>query len=164
MKKQFLMAAVVVFLALPAAVHAQESGTFQLISFDIGYAPTWEFQGSNSVFLPSFALNIRVADGFTTGFQSYTIASGAVSLLNMKYDFIPSKVRGVLAIGADELFFGSGGTSVTVAGLGFEYIPFTKNVAGSVTTEFKIGLQYLFDTTDVTKGVILFNLAFGIGV
>jgi hypothetical protein len=163
MKKQFLMAAVVVFLALPAAVHAQESGTFQLISFDIGYAPTWEFQGSNSVYLPSFALNIRVADGFTTGFQSYTIAGDAVSLLNMKYDFIPSKVRGVLAIGSDDIFFGSG-TSTTVAGLGFEYIPFTKNVAGSVTTEFKIGLQYLFDTADVTQGVILFNLAFGIGV
>jgi hypothetical protein len=51
-----------------------------------------------------------------------------------------------------------------VAALGFEYIPFTRNVAGSVTTELKLGMQYLFDATDVSKGAAIFAIALGIGL
>jgi hypothetical protein len=164
MKKQLLAVAAVIFLSLPAAVNAQETGTFQLISFDIGYAPSWEFDASDKAFPQLFALNIRVADGFTAGFQSYSEGSPkTANLFNMKYDFVPGKVRGILAVGKDNTLFFSA-PSKTVAGLGFEYAPFTRNVAGSVTTEFKIGVQYLFTTEDVANGAVAFNVAFGIGV
>jgi hypothetical protein len=162
MKKQLLAAAAVIFLALPAAVNAQQTGTFQLISFDMGYAPGWQIEQNDSVFPQLFALNIRVADGFTAGFQSYSEEGNTANLFNMKYDFIPGKVRGILAVGSDKSLFFSPAT--TIAGLGFEYVPFSRNVAGSVTTEFKIGVQYLFAKDDVANGTVAFNIAFGIGV
>jgi hypothetical protein len=37
-------------------------------------------------------------------------------------------------------------------------------VAGSVTTEFKIGVQYLFETQKVSEGAAVFGIAFGIGI
>jgi hypothetical protein len=163
MKKQFFAVAAVIFLTLPAAMNAQQTGTFQLISLDIGYAPGWSFKVSDTAFPQSFALNIKVADGFTTGFQSYIDGAAKANLLNMKYDFLPGKVRGIVAIGKAESLFDLGSDAI-VAGLGFEYIPFTRNIAGSVTTEFKIGVQYLFATEDVTTGAVAFNIAFGIGV
>ncbi|MDR1094901.1 MAG: hypothetical protein LBL31_00765 [Spirochaetaceae bacterium] len=169
MKKLLLTAAAVIFLTLPTAINAQQTGTFQLISLDIGYAPAWQFETNDNVFPQLFALNIRVADGFTAGFQSYSEGSEkTANLFNMKYDFIPGKVRGIMAIGIDkQLFFSDPDDSnqtETVAGLGFEYAPFTRNVAGSVTTEFKIGVHYLFTKDDVASGAVVFNVAFSIGV
>jgi hypothetical protein len=173
MKKQLLTAAAVIFLTLPTAINAQQTGTFQLISLDIGYAPAWQFETNDNVFPQLFALNIRVADGFTAGFQSYSEGSAkTANLFNMKYDLIPGKVRGIVAIGLDkQLFFPDPDDSPpddsqteTVAGLGFEYVPFARNVAGSVTTEFKIGVHYLFTTDNVASGAVVFNVAFSIGV
>jgi hypothetical protein len=121
-------------------------------------------------FPQTFALNIRVSDSFTVGFQTYSVGTtSTLPLFNMKYDFIPGKARGTLAFGKES---GTGtppsGVFLTVdkpvAALGFEYIPFTRTVAGSVTTEFKIGVQYLFETQDVTKGAAVFGIAFGIGI
>jgi hypothetical protein len=161
MSKRFL----VLFLGLlaaPLALVAQTAGSFQLVSFDIGYAPGWKFEDSSAVSPQMFTLNVRVSDNFTVGFQTYSDGSNALPLFNMKYDFLPGKARGTLAFGAD------GGVFLTasnpVAALGFEYIPFTRNVAGSVTTEFKIGVQYLFETEDVSKGAAVFGIAFGIGI
>jgi hypothetical protein len=166
MKKQF----VALFLGLllfPLALSAQTVGSFQLLSFDIGYAPTWVFEpsaGESMRFQPSFALNVRVSDSLTVGFQTYTAGSNVLPLLNLKYDFLPGKARGTLAFGKEP----TTGVFLTadkpVAALGFEYVPFTKNVAGSVTTEFKIGVQYLFETQDVSKGAAIFGIAFGIGI
>jgi hypothetical protein len=51
-----------------------------------------------------------------------------------------------------------------VAALGFEYIPFTRNVAGGVTTEFKFGVQYLFQTDDLSRGAAVVGIALGIGI
>jgi hypothetical protein len=163
MKKLLLVAVAVIFLTLPAAVNAQQTGTFQLISFEIGYAPGWQIEQNANMFPQLFALNIRVADGFTAGFQSYAEGSNKANLFNMKYDFIPGRVRGILAIGSDTQLFFSPDNS-TIAGLGFEYAPFSRNIAGSVTTELKIGVQYLFTKDNVANGTIAFNIAFGIGV
>ena len=163
MKKRFL----VLFLGLigfPLVLSAQTAGSFQLLSFDIGYAPGWVFDTSSMKIPPVFALNVRVADNFTVGFQSYSNGSDILPLFNMKYDFLPGKARGTLAFGKESSTGVFLDVDKKVAALGFEYIPFTRNVAGGVTTEFKIGVQYLFEIEDVSKGAVIFGIAFGIGI
>jgi hypothetical protein len=120
-------------LAVPLALNAQTANSFQIVSFDIGYAPAWVFEEGEMKTPQMFALNVRVADNFTVGFQTYSNGSSALPLLNMKYDFLPGKARGTVAFGKDNGVFLS--SSPFVAALGFEYAPFTRNVAGSVTTE-----------------------------
>jgi hypothetical protein len=170
MKKRFL----VLFLGLiafPLALSAQTANAFQFVSFDIGYAPGWAFNpgtGRDSMRIPPmFALNVRMADSFTVGFQTYTSGTDLLPMFNMKYEFLPGKARGILAFGKEKNATGvyvdaTGGA--TVGALGFEYIPFTRNLAGSVATEFKIGAQYLFDMTDASNGAAIFGIAFGIGI
>jgi hypothetical protein len=166
MKKQFL----VLFLGLiafPLALSAQTANAFQFVSFDIGYAPGWAFSSGVMGIPPTFALNVRMADSFTVGFQTYSRGTALLSMFNMKYDFLPGKARGMLAFGKESNPAGvylSGGSAVTAGALGFEYIPFMRNLAGSVATEFKIGAQYLFDMTDVSHGAAIFCIAFGIGI
>jgi hypothetical protein len=164
MKKQLL----VLFLGImgfPIALSAQTAGSFQLVSFDIGYAPSWNFDSSIQKNLQLFALNIRVSDSLTVGFQTYSggVAS-SLPLFNMKYDFLPGKARGTLAFGKESVSGVILTGNTNVAALGFEYLPFTRNVAGSVTTEFKIAVQYLFQTADVSVGAAVFGIAFGIGI
>jgi hypothetical protein len=42
MKKRFLVLFLGLF-AFPLVLSAQQASSFQLLSFDIGYAPTWVF-------------------------------------------------------------------------------------------------------------------------
>jgi hypothetical protein len=163
MNKRFL----VLFLGLivfPFVLSAQTVDSFQLLSFDIGYAPGWVFDAGEVKNPAAFALNVRMADNFTVGFQSYSEGSGVLALLNMKYEFLPGKARGMLAFGKEPAASVYVANNAFVGALGFEYIPFMRNVAGSVTTEFKIGAQYLFEMSDVSKGAAIFGIMFGIGI
>jgi hypothetical protein len=165
MKKRFL-ALFLGLLAFPLVLSAQQANSFQILSFDIGYAPGWVFDTSTQQIPQMFALNVRVADNFTVGFQTYNQGTDTLPMFNLKYDFLPGKARGTLAFGKEP---GSGtpvflAAAANVAALGFEYIPFTRNVAGGVTTEFKIGVQYLFETTDLSKGAVVFGIALGVGI
>jgi hypothetical protein len=164
MKKQFLV--LLLGLAVfPLSLTAQTAASFQLVSFDIGYAPGWGFEQSEVTIPQTFALNVRVSDSLVAGFQNYSAGNGNLPLFTIKYDFLPGKARGTLAFGAEPatnpVFLQSGGP---VAAFGFEYIPFTRNVAGSVTTDFKIGIQYLFATGDVSNSAAVFGITLGIGI
>jgi hypothetical protein len=165
MKK--LMAALLLaagLILVPLSVSAQAAGAgFQVLSFDIGYAPSWDLDATTNGFISPeyFALNVRVANNLSVGFE--TLASGANTdrYLTVKYNFLPA-VRGTVAFGQTTLF-GSTSTAEPAIGLGFEAIPFSRTVAGSVSTEFKLVFQYLAATDNIRESGLVFALAFGVG-
>jgi hypothetical protein len=164
MKKLIVGLAVVVGLALcPLAANAQAAGGgFQLLSFDIGYAPAYNTSTSALSYSSLFALNIKVANDLIVGFESLG-TSTASSFLTLKYNFLPI-LRGTLAFGnapGTTLITGSG----AVIGFGFEAVPFARTVGGSVSTEFKLIMQYLARADTVTtNSALLFGIAFGVGM
>jgi hypothetical protein len=154
-------AAGLILVPLSASAQATPGAAsgFQIMSFDIGYAPAWKLDANDFVAPALFALNVRVANNFVAGFE--TLTSGALldRYLTMKYSFLPM-VRGTIAFGRSNIF-ASGGPAM---GLGFEAIPFTRTVAGSVSTEFKLAFQYLASIDDLSKSGLVFALGFGVGI
>jgi hypothetical protein len=167
MKKKIL-ALLVALMFLPlAGLAAQDTGnSYSILSFDIGYAPLFDFGngvGANNYRTPAtFGFNIRVADAFSVGFVTYQ--QGTVinmSLLKLRYDIIP-QARVAFSYGYD-----SAGTAGNVVGFGFEGIPFQRKT-GSLATEFKLGIDYLWVPSvaakDISHGKLVFTLGVGVGI
>jgi hypothetical protein len=159
MKKLALILAAGAIFALfpPAAVNAQTAVQgFQILSFDIGYAPSWEIGGNgpykNYAF---FGLNVRLADRMIVGFQEIADSAPTYHLLSFKYQVL-QMLRATLAVGSDG--------SDPYIGFGFEAVPFSRNAGGSVATEFKLAFQYLANPVEMENGTLLFALAFGVGM
>jgi hypothetical protein len=164
MKKK--IAVVLAILILPVAgLVAQESGSYSILSFDIGYAPLYDFgaSGSDPAYQTpaAFGLNIRITDQLSAGFFTYqtgSSGSGGTSLLKIKYDIIP-QARASLSFGYDSAASGS-----EVIGLGVEGIPFQRKT-GSLATDFKLGIDYLWTpSADIGDGKLVFTLAVGVGI
>jgi hypothetical protein len=163
-----LLAAGLILVPLSASAQAAGAG-FQVLSFDIGYAPSWDLNatsGQASFVSPSyFALNVRVANNLSVGFE--TLSGGTTTTidnyLTVKYNFLPA-LRGTVAFGQTRYFAAAPATAADPAiGLGFEAIPFSRTVAGSVSTEFKLAFQYIATTADLKNSGLVFALAFGVG-
>jgi hypothetical protein len=156
-----LAAAGLILVPLSASAQTASAG-FQIVSFDIGYAPSWDLKANNAEETPAFfALNIRVANNLSVGFEFLDGTAGDDAYFTVKYNFLPL-IRGTVAFGQTELFTTSG-SSEPAMGLGFEVIPFSRTVAGSVSTEFKLAFQYLATVDDLSESGLVFALAFGIG-
>jgi hypothetical protein len=158
MKKIIVLAAALVLTLVPLSLGAQTTGSseFQFLSFDIGYAPGWNFAAPAAMVTPAlFGLNVRVANNFAVGFQTLTEGANTDNYLILKYSFLP-QVRAALGFGAQQ-------GPVPASSLGIEIIPFARSVGGLAATEFKVAIRYDSPFADMTNGRILFALAFGIG-
>jgi hypothetical protein len=157
---------ILVPLSLSAQTTANANAGFQVMSFDIGYAPAWDTNppagGKNFIAPALFALNVRVANNFLVGFETLTSGANIDSYLTMKYNFLPM-LRGTVAFGQTSNFGAVPGTAEPAMGLGFEAVPFARTIAGSVSTEFKLAFQYLAALNDLRESALVFALAFGIG-
>jgi hypothetical protein len=153
------MVAVLALALVPLSLGAQTAANaeFQYLSFDIGYAPGWNFTGSGSQTTPSlFGLNIRVTDKLSAGIQTLTVGTNSDNFLLLKYSFLP-QVRATVGFGVQ-----NPGT-LPASSIGFEIIPFSRSVGGLAATEFKVAVKYDSPFQSLTTGKILFALAFGIG-
>jgi hypothetical protein len=159
MKKIIVLAAALVLTLVPLSLGAQTTGNseFQFLSFDIGYAPGWDFAATDMVTPALFGLNVRVANNFAVGFQHLTVAGPVTdNYLILKYSFTP-QIRAALGFGAQN------NGAIPASSLGIEIIPFTRSVGGLAATEFKVTIRYDSPFNNMTNGKILFALAFGIG-
>ncbi|MDR2177268.1 MAG: hypothetical protein LBP20_04400 [Treponema sp.] len=159
MRKSFIAAAALVLILLPLSTEAQtaENAEFQYLSIDIGYAPGWSLAatGGGQKMPALFGLNIRVSDKLSAGIQTLTeSATVSDNFLLLKYTFLP-KVRATLGFGVQG--------ADPASSVGFEVIPLSRSVGGLAATEFKAAVKYNAPFNDLTKGKILFALAFGIG-
>ena len=158
MKKTFIILAVLIILPL-ASIAAQD--TFTLVSFDIGYGPSVTLVGSQDFTIAqSFGLNVRVTGPLTVGVlyrtNNYYLTGGTPAwqtgnMLRLKFDLTPV-VR-----------FGFGyGTNNHIA-LGLEIVPFRRQLSG-LFTEFKLVTDYVFTSSSLEEGALIFALTFGIGI
>jgi hypothetical protein len=161
MKKILILLAVLALLPL-TQVAAQSSG-FKVLSFDIGYAPSYNVETGDTDVQSLFGFNVMVGDDLSAGF---TIIDGGgatgFSLLSLKYQLI-DKVKAQVSLGLfDPAGTGTGPTAVS--GLGLEYAPFTRRYGEYLGTELKLRLEYLFLANAIDDGLLYFGLAFGVGI
>jgi len=160
---------------LPLATVSAQQDSFSFMSFDIGYGMNFNMASDNVGSLQSFGINFRVADPIIIGgvFRRTSDGTAAVAgqhtstMLRVMYDIMPM-LRGVLSFGQHSI---GTGTGVLYTGLGFEAVPFRRQVGGLVT-EFKMVTEYLFrpDTSlpaaqqgGIENGTLIFGLVLGIG-
>ena len=155
-KKSTLILLLAVFILLPAFNASAQQQSFSIFSFDLGFAPHYNFGNGTFRTDPSFALNVRVANPLTVSFGiTGAAAANDTTLLRVKYDVL-NQIRVLLAIGS------RGANMVT--GLGFEYIPFAR-AQNSFATEFKLGIEYLFrPQIGIDSGDLFFGLILGLGI
>lgn len=153
------------FILPLAAISAQED-SFSLMSFDIGFGMSYNMVGSGDVgSLQTFGINFRVADPLIIGGVFRRVTVGATehssNMLRVKYDLMPM-VRAMLSFGNHSI---AGGAAAAYTGLGFEIVPFRRQIGGLVT-EFKMVTEYLFrpNPTALQGGLENGQLVFGIGV
>jgi hypothetical protein len=166
MRKRIWVVFLVLMLLPLAGLAAQEGNSYGILSFDIGYAPLFDFDdtvGANNYRSPGyFGFNIRVADPVSVGFVTYQQPNAiSISLLKIRYDIIP-QARVSLSYGYDSI-----ATAGSVVGFGIEGVPFQRKT-GSLATEFKLGIDYLWlptvATKDIAHGKLIFALAVGVGI
>jgi len=165
MRKKLILLSMIAML-LPVAVSAQQG--FSFMSFELGggmgvrMGDTIHAGGLNT-----FGINFRLADPLIIGvsFNNGILAPGTgtplgnLTMFNIKYDVMPL-VRATMG-------FGSAGTGSTAfhTGLGFEVIPFRREVGG-LFTEFKLAPRYYFvpaTANGISNGVLLLGLALSVG-
>ncbi|MDR0670027.1 MAG: hypothetical protein LBF95_08090 [Treponema sp.] len=157
MKKIFIVTVVLALALVPLAIGAQTPAEFQYLSFDIGYAPGWDFGNSSQITPSLFGINVRISDKLSAGIQTLQDATTDNFLL-LKYSFL-SQVRATVGFGVQD----TGGANDAASSLGFEVIPFSRSVGGLAATEFKVAVKYDSPFANMVNGKILFALAFGIG-
>jgi len=140
----------------PAVLSAQEA--FNFMSFDIGSRIQVDTNDSNAVSpLNTFGINFRVASPLIVG-ATYN-GAGNQTMFTIKYDVMPL-VRAAFGFGSVTVL----ASQQMVTALGFEAIPFRRQVSG-LFTEFKVITMYEFlpAITGIEKGTIQFGLALGVG-
>jgi hypothetical protein len=155
MKKIIILLAVLAFLPLTQAA-AQSQGGFDIFSFDVGYVSGYNVGTGTVTNDSAFGLNLAVGDKLFAGVTR--LATANYLLISLKYQLL-EQLRAQISVG----------TVATngAAGLGFEYIPFTRKYGNSLSTDFKLLVQYFFTTTaaaDVYNGTLFFGVSLGIGV
>jgi len=159
---------------LPLANVSAQQDSFSFLSFDIGYGMNFNMASDNIGSLQSFGINFRVADPIIIGgvFRRTSDGTAAAAqhtstMLRVKYDMMPM-LRGVLSFGQHTI---GTGASQLYTGLGFEAVPFRRQVGGLVT-EFKMVTEYLFRPNSglpagqqggMENGSLIFGLVLGIG-
>jgi hypothetical protein len=154
MKKILILLAVLTVLSLTQA--AAQSDGFKVLSFDIGYAPSYNVDSGATDSQPLFGFDVMVGDDLAVGF---TNIGGAISLLSLKYRLI-DKVKAQISLGQAV----AGPPVIPWIGLGLEYAPFTRRYGEYLGTELKLRLEYLFAANAIDDGLLYFGLAFGVGI
>ncbi|MDR3148087.1 MAG: hypothetical protein LBU00_06925 [Treponema sp.] len=155
MKKVLIVMAALALILVPLSVGAQTATEFQVLSFDIGYAPGWDLDRNTHVTPTLFGFNIRVADRLSAGLQM--LKEGAAindNFLLLKYSFLP-QARGTLG-------FGVRGTT-QLCSFGLEMVPFSRPAGGTAVTELKVAVKYDAPFAELAKGTVYFALSAGIG-
>jgi hypothetical protein len=173
MKKKILVLFLALMLLPLAGLAAQAGGnnSYDIMSFEIGYAPLYDFTSlgiASPYFSPLvFGFNIRIADPLSIGFVTYQQTGTSPDIVNLtmlriKYDIVP-QARVALSYGYDAEVAGPG----NAVGFGIEGIPFQRKV-GSLSTEFKLAIDYFWlptvATKDLDNGKLVFTLAMGVGI
>jgi hypothetical protein len=135
---------------------AATSQTYQILSFDIGYAPGYDLTAGTGGFVTEtyFGFNVRLADPLAIGFATIGGTTG-LNLLKVKYDVLP-KLRAVVGYGLD--------TGFGWADFGLEIVPFRNKVSG-LSAEFKVVVDSTWLATgSIGDGIIYFGLVVGVGL
>ncbi|MDR1210667.1 MAG: hypothetical protein LBK40_00390 [Spirochaetaceae bacterium] len=156
MKKILILLAVLAILPL-AQLAAQSSG-YNVFSFDIGYAPSYNVNTGDTDSQTLFGFNVMVGNDLAAGFTLIGNSTAGFSLLTLKYQII-DRIKAQVSLGLQN----PGGSPIPVSGLGFEYAPFTQS-NNSLNTELKLRIEYLFPNNYVEQGWLFFGLALGVGV
>ncbi|MDR0665055.1 MAG: hypothetical protein LBF86_06005 [Helicobacteraceae bacterium] len=149
--------------ALSSSLTAANS--YDILSVEIGVAPNINVPDFDThAIANTFALNLRVADPLSVGFETVKYNALGSTLFNFKYDLsvLGGQTAAIISLGNGN-GFGNGLLTTENVGLGFEYTPFSKKREAIVTT-FKIAPRYIFDTDDVGNGVLVIGLAVGLGI
>jgi hypothetical protein len=158
MKKILILLAVLA--VLPLTQLAAQSDGYNVFSFDMGYAASYDVNAGTTDSQLFFGFNVMVGSDLSAGFT--LIGEGATadnfSLLTLKYRII-DRIKVQASLGLQD----PGGTPQAVSGLGFEYAPFIQSV-NSLNTELKLRLEYLFLNDAIDAGWLFVGLAFGVGV
>jgi hypothetical protein len=151
MKKIFIVLAVLMLLPLSGLfAQAANAQSYQILSFDIGYAPNYKIDTRAYATTTYFGLNVRLAESFTVG---YAAIGAGNNFLKLKYDVLP-QLRAVVGVGG----------LAASADLGVEIVPFRNKVSG-LSTEFKINLEYIWATANpIDQGTLYFGLVVGVGI
>jgi len=168
MKKKHI-AIFLAMLILPLiSMHAQE-GAFTILSFDIGYGMAYRIDSPNANAITgatNFGINMRVASPLIigVGYEGYGV--GNIGMLNIKYD-ITRMIRAMLSFGVGNVH--TTANTQLFSGLGFEVVPFRRQVSG-LFTEFKLITQYTFppvktaaDEGGIDQGHLKLGLAVSVG-
>ncbi len=142
--------------AVPAASPSVET---KLLSLELGLPIGYRLSDGALVSGRSFALGIAVADNFSVGISSTQIGTTApltaYNALRLSYTILPY-------LGAS-IYVGQAGAN-TAAGLGIytTLVP-VKTLAG-LSTSLRLKIDYLFDTTAMSGGSVVFTTAMLFGI
>jgi hypothetical protein len=112
-------------------------------------------------------LGAPIYAGFETGSVTYPATvvgtNPTLTLFNLKYGIL-DKIRAGIFVGAVK---GSNPTTVSMAGMGVDYVLFTNQSA--LATELRVGVRYLFDVTEIAgttakPGLLSLGFTLGLGI
>jgi hypothetical protein len=175
MKKIVILLMALALLPL-ANIAAQSRFGYNVFSFDIGYAPTYNLDSGAATNGNLFSLNVLVGDAFAVSFTNVGVGVGpdgntasGTNLFSLKYPLL-EKIRPVVSIGSTT----DGTNSAAVAGLGVEFAPFTRRFGDALATDLKLLVEYVFvaetsaaltiNSAGPQYGTFIFGISFGVGI
>lgn len=163
--KRSLFAVAALIAILPLAAQTTTTGNQtsssepRLLSIELGLPVGYKVSSSAVVSGSAFGLSIPVSDNFSVGIASTQIGTTApltaFNTLRLSYTVIPM-------LGAS-IFIGQSGANVG-GGLGlYSTLAQGKSAAGLVSA-LRLRIDYLFDTTAMTGGSVVFTTAVVFGI
>ena len=144
---------------LEPAQAAQVAGDMKFLTLELGLPLGYRLSDGALVSGRAFALGVAVADNFTVGISTTQIGTTApltaYNALRLSYTIMP--------LLGTSLSIGQAGANAS-AGIGFySTLLQTKNSAG-LNTGLRLKIDYLFDTTAMSGGSIVFSTAILFGI
>lgn len=156
-----------VLMLLALALSAQAQGAApsatgpdtKFLTLELGLPMGYRLSDGALVSGRAFGLNVAVADNFFVGIATTQIGTTApltnYNTLRMSYTILP--------LLGTSVFIGQAGTN-TAAGLGFfSTLLQSRNTAG-LGTALRLRIDYLFDTTALSGGSVVFTTAILFGI
>lgn len=144
----------------PAAAEAvKQPEAIRFFALELGLPLGYRLSDGAIVSGRNFGISIPVAEGFQVGVANLSIGSGAAltanNMIQLSYTFIP-------LLGAS-IYLGRSGANPG-AGLGLYSTVLESTSAAGLGTALRLRIDYIFDTTAVAGGSVLFSTSVLFGI
>jgi hypothetical protein len=163
MKRTILALALALTLVMGVAAQGAAAATapqgIRLFGLELGMPLGYRLADGAIVSGKAFGIHIPISDSFQVGISSMGIGAGAALTANnsirLSYTFIP-------LLGAS-IYLGQSGANPG-AGLGLFSTVLQNASAAGLGTALRLRIDYIFDTTNVAGGSVLFSTAVLFGI